>query len=112
MFQNQNGGLPDEHVEIAVEMGKVWTRFVSGRGIRPWEEFGGKERFRRFGGGKGKEKVVGVERDESREYRWLEWLDGHEEVARDLFVVVMEMVECKLLRQGQESAGATETARI
>jgi carboxylesterase type B len=111
LFQNHNEELPDSHVKLAVEMGKTWMAFAS-RESRPWEEFGRKERFRRFGGGEGKSVLVDVRNDSGRDYDWLEWLDGNREATRSLFIFAMEMVECKLLKQGQLETATVESARI
>jgi len=100
-------------VKIAVEMGKIWTAFASGKS-KPWEEFGVRERFKRFGSGSGNGEsvVTDVKGDGERDYGYLEWLDGHREETRKLFVFSMEMVECKLLKQGVLEIVTGELARM
>lgn len=110
LWGNTSASLPATQNEIGKEMRRFWIKFVVGRS-KIWERFeaGGKERWISFGGeGKGRRYgkgwcVTDVEGDESRNYRWLGWLDTHREEARILFKEVMEMIECKLLRQGEEA---------
>ncbi|KUJ20099.1 alpha/beta-hydrolase [Mollisia scopiformis] len=109
MFQNENDGLPEEHVKTAEEMGKIWTAFASGKS-KPWEEFGKKERFMRFG--PGASAVTEVKGDGERDYIYLEWLESHREETRSLFTFASENVECKLLKQDCSSALSSESARM
>lgn len=99
MWQNDNANLSEEHRKSAEEMGRLWTGFGSGKVGSPWEEFGKRERFMRFGGQDGKDVVVGVDDDGERDHGYMEWLDSHQEECKKLFVLAMELVECKLLRQ-------------
>lgn len=108
LWGNTHDSLPASHNEIGHEMRKFWIRFICGKS-RIWERFeeGRKERWLSFGGqGKGMRHGRGwvvTDRvgDESREFGWLGWCDGHREVVGEVFRCVLEMIECGLLRQGE-----------
>jgi len=74
VFNSERDTWPDSAQKVSLEMAKLWTSFAYGE--EPWPQYSASKKFMRFGLA-GQCSMRSFDEDETRDYRYMNWMRDH-----------------------------------
>jgi carboxylesterase type B len=74
VFNSERDTWPDSAQKVSLEMAKLWTSFAYGE--EPWPQYSASKKFMRFGPA-GQCSMRSFDEDETRDYRYMNWMREH-----------------------------------